>query len=208
MFLPSADVRANLGVVQHMVQHMALGILDSVFEPKITLGEMIQITLTLLAIAGSGAWSLRHFYFRRQPLWIRRRIGSIDYKDIHLPLGETDVRLILRTRVKRNSFAYQIELLEREWASWFLKGRPAQTDAIVLSRLRITVANDITSGPYGEAGLLLRGSGRGLMACAEGIMAVIDVQANCTGPWRGELSIEAAAEGEVTRRGFISVVVQ
>jgi len=187
---------------------MIPGILDPVFEPKVTLGELIQIALTLLVIAGSGVWSLRHFYFRRHPLWIRRRIGAIDYKDIRLRQGETDVRLILGTRLKRNSLVYQIELLEREWASWFLKGRAAQTEAIVLSRLRITVTNDTTSGPYREAGLLVRGAGRGLMACAEGIMAVIDVRMNCTEPWQGELSIEAAAEGEVTRRGSISVVVR
>lgn len=145
---------------------------------------------------------------RHHPLWIRRRVEAIDYKEIQLLRGETDLRLILGTRLKRNSTAYQIELLERNWTSWLLKGRLARTEAVVLSRLRITVANDMTSGPYAERGLRLVGYGRGLSACAEGIMAVIDVQANCTGPWRGELSIEAAAEGEVTRRTSIPMVVR
>jgi hypothetical protein len=176
------------------------------FEYKITLGEVIQITLTLLLAGVSAFLAFRRFSISKWPLWLRHRtVDGTDRRVMFLANGQNQVRLILGTRLARRCARFQLEFGERDWRTRLGEWQVPTIDNISMSNVRITVSNDATR--------VSNMAGRQIHAltppikCAQGPMAVIDVVITCDGPWRGHLLVETSAENEVTKIASIPIIV-
>lgn len=172
------------------------------FEPKVTLGELVQIGVTVVTIA-AGAWFA---YLKNHPLFLRFHTAGGSNRTITIAPGSpVELSLRLHTRARRRCGFIQVELFQRDPINlaWrradraqirFLGGLVFPTNG---SRTGLSIAED----PDKLIGFT------GTVECDKGEMAVIQIKVEAPGPWSGVLRIESGAEGETTRRATIRLSV-
>jgi hypothetical protein len=181
------------------------------FEFKVTLGELVQITLTVATIS-TAVWL---WYWRgrkqRQPLWLRLRDANGDHKTVRLVVGTHPIRLVLSSHVARTSSYYQLEVMERDWnwRSLRLTWVPSQTPTVLMSAVAVqpTGAPGPNATHKGPPAAHLNLPVAYFFSCAAGVQAIIDLELTSPAPCKGGIRVEVGSHGVVGERAVIPVSV-
>jgi hypothetical protein len=174
-----------------------------VFKPEVSLGELLQIFLTLIVV---GAFSLfpviRNRYVRLHPMKIRHVSPSGDRRRLRLPVGAHEVTVNLIARRRRRVHRFGMFCDGRQWAAIDMV-----RDAVSVDSPSVVNANSQTQ-PVQLAG---GGWEFGLAEpaiCDEGAFFPLRFRIQASRAWKGRIVIRCMAGGEAHRDAILRVIVR
>jgi hypothetical protein len=176
------------------------------FKPEVSLGEILQIALTLFVVAASSYPAIRRWYRLRYPIKLRQMVLGSVIRRRRVVLGqhtETVVSLVLTPRVRRDLQFFNLRCDGRHW----LGIDHVHEGVVAIESASMQSTQGTAPGARRAGGVwFLTSTLPGAPAGEE--IAGIDLTVRTTGRWRGRIVVTSYVHGTTTRDATIPVVVR